>query len=56
MGADGSDEWTLSGIPGAAFQRGVGGDNSWGAKPHENACFTAEDGMVFCFSLKPAGN
>ena len=35
----------------AAFQRGVGGDNSWGAKPHENVCFTAEKGMQFCFTL-----
>ena len=22
----------------AAFQRGVGGDNSWGAKPHKELC------------------
>ena len=35
----------------AAFQRGVGGDNSWGAKPHENACFAAEKGMQFRFAL-----
>ena len=36
----------------AAFQRGVGGDNSWGAKPHENACFAAETGMQFRFALR----
>ena len=35
----------------AAFQRGVGGDSSWGAKPHENVCFAAEKGMQFKFTL-----
>ena len=38
----------------AAFQRGVGGDNSWGAKPHENVCFAAEDSMTFRFAMQPA--
>ena len=33
----------------AAFQRGVGGDNSWGAKPHADACFAVEEGMQFRF-------
>jgi len=36
----------------AAFQRGVGGDNSWGAKPHEAACFAVEKGMTFSFSIQ----
>ena len=35
----------------AAFQRGVGGDNSWGAKPHETACFAVEKGMQFRVSF-----
>ncbi len=35
----------------ALFQRGVGGDNSWGAKPHADVCFRAEPGMVFRFYL-----
>ena len=35
----------------AAFQRGVGGDNSWGAKPHENVCFTIEKEIRFRFAL-----
>ena len=38
----------------AAFQRGVGGDNSWGAKPHENACFAVENGAKFTFSIEKA--
>ena len=37
----------------AAFQRGVGGDNSWGAKPHENACPVVTAGMQFRFSFQP---
>ena len=36
----------------AAFQRGVGGDNSWGATPHEAACFAVEKGMTFSFSIQ----
>ena len=36
----------------AAFQRGVGGDNSWGAKPHADACFAVEKGMTFSFSIQ----
>ena len=36
----------------ALFQRGVGGDNSWGAKPHENACFAVEKGTAFHFSIQ----
>ncbi len=36
----------------AAFQRGVGGDNSWGAKPHADACFAVEEGMTFSFSIQ----
>ena len=36
----------------ALFQRGVGGDNSWGAKPHENACYTVESGTKFTFSIE----
>ena len=35
----------------AAFQRGVG-DNSWGAKPHADACFAVEKGMTFSFSIR----
>ena len=38
----------------AAFQRGVGGDNSWGAQPHKNACFAAEKKMQFHFVLRRA--
>ena len=34
------------------FQRGVGGDNSWGAKPHADACFAVEKGMTFSFSIQ----
>ena len=36
----------------ALFQRGVGGDNSWGAKPHADACFAVEKGMTFSFSIQ----
>ena len=36
----------------AAFQRGVGGDNSWGAKPHADACFAVGKGMTFSFSIQ----
>ena len=36
----------------ALFQRGVGGDNSWGAKPHEEACLAVETGMTFSFSIQ----
>ena len=36
----------------AAFQRGVGGDNNWGAKPHADACFAVEKGMTFSFSIR----
>ena len=36
----------------AAFQRGVGGDNSWGAKPYADACFAVEKGMTFSFSIQ----
>ena len=36
----------------ALFQRGVGGDNSWGAKPHEEVCFAVEKGMAFKFSIQ----
>jgi N-acetylglucosamine transport system permease protein len=36
----------------ALFQRGVGGDNSWGATPHEAACFAVEKGMTFSFSIQ----
>ena len=36
----------------ALFQRGVGGDNSWGAKPHADACFAVEEGMTFSFSIQ----
>ena len=36
----------------AQFQRGVGGDNSWGAKPHEDACFVVEKGSTFQFSIQ----
>ena len=36
----------------ALFQRGVGGDNSWGAKPHEEACLAVETGMTFLFSIQ----
>ena len=36
----------------AAFQRGVGGDNSWGAKPHADACFAVEKGTSFHFSIQ----
>mgnify|MGYP000300255600 CR=1 FL=1 len=36
----------------AAFQRGVGGDNSWGAKPHADACFAVEKGTSFRFTIQ----
>ena len=36
----------------ALFQRGVGGDNSWGAKPHEDACFAVEKGTQFRFTIR----
>ena len=36
----------------AQFQRGVGGDNSWGAKPHEDACFVVEKESTFQFSIQ----
>ena len=39
----------------AAFQRGVGGDNSWGAKPHADACFAVEKGMTFAFTIQKQG-
>jgi len=32
----------------------VGGDNSWGAKPHADACFAVEKGTQFRFTLGPA--
>ena len=35
----------------ALNQRGVGGDNSWGALPHPEDCFTVETGAAFCFSF-----
>lgn len=38
----------------AAFQRGVGGDNSWGAPPHPDACYAAVPGMTFRFGFAPA--
>lgn len=38
----------------AAFQRGVGGDNSWGAPPHPEVCYTAGPGMTFRFGFAPA--
>ena len=38
----------------AAFQRGVGGDNSWGAPPHPDACYAAAPGMTFRFGFAPA--
>lgn len=36
----------------ALFQRGVGGDNSWGAKPHADACFAVEKGTSFRFTIQ----
>ena len=33
-------------------QRGVGGDNSWGAKPHADACFAVEKGTSFRFTIQ----
>lgn len=33
------------------FQRGVGGDNSWGAKPHPDCCFAVQPGSVFRFVI-----
>lgn len=36
----------------ALFQRGVGGDNSWGAKPHADTCFAVEKGTSFRFSIQ----
>ena len=39
----------------ALFQRGVGGDNSWGAKPHADACFAVEKGMTFAFTIQKQG-
>ena len=36
----------------AAFQRGVGGDNSWGAKPHADDCFAVEKGTSFRFTIQ----
>ena len=39
----------------AAFQRGVGGDNSWGAKPHADDCFAVEKGMTFAFTIQKQG-
>lgn len=36
----------------AAFQRGVGGDNSWGAKPHADTCFAVEKGTSFRFMIQ----
>ena len=36
----------------ALFQCGVGGDNSWGAKPHEDACFAVEKGTAFHVSIQ----
>lgn len=37
----------------AAFQRGVGGDNSWGAKPLPDTRFAAEPGQTFRFTIEP---
>ena len=39
----------------ALFQRGVGGDNSWGAKPHADACFAVEKGMTFAVAIQKQG-
>ena len=36
----------------AAFQRGVGGDNSWGAKPHADDCFAVEKETSFRFTIQ----
>ena len=36
----------------ALFQRGVGGDNSWGAKPHADACFVVEKETSFRFTIQ----
>lgn len=36
----------------ALFQRGVGGDNSWGAKPHADTCFAVEKETSFHFSIQ----
>ena len=36
----------------AAFQRGVGGDNSWGANPHADTCFAVEEGTAFHFLVQ----
>ncbi len=36
----------------ALFQRGVGGDNSWGAKPHADTCFAVEKGTSFRFTIQ----
>ena len=36
----------------ALFQRGVGGDNSWGAKPHADDCFAVEKGTSFRFTIQ----
>ncbi len=38
----------------AAFQRGIGGDNSWGAPPHPDACYAAAPGMTVRFGFAPA--
>ena len=32
----------------------MGGDNSWGAKPHEDACPGVEKGTAFHFSIQKA--
>lgn len=37
----------------AAFQRGVGGDNSWGAKPLLTFCPALAPGQCFRFALSP---
>lgn len=37
----------------ADFQRGVGGDNSWGAKPLPAFCPALEPGQCFCFTISP---
>ena len=36
----------------ALFQRGVGGDNSWGAKPHADDCFAVEKETSFRFTIQ----
>jgi len=53
---DGGETQSLGGgIPGGGVesgQMGVGGDNSWGAKPHADACFAVEKGTSFRFTIQ----